>query len=75
MRPTYREGTAFGAQATELFWCAWDAPKPRASLLLVHGLGEHSGRYDAFARVLAEEGTSVFAFDLRGNGRSPGPRG
>ena len=75
MRPTYREGTALGAQATELFWCAWDAPEPSASLLLVHGLGEHSGRYDAFARALAEEGTSVFAFDLRGHGRSTGPRG
>ncbi len=75
MRPTYREGTALGAQDTELFWCAWDASDPKASLLLVHGLGEHSGRYGAFARVLAEEGTSVFAFDLRGHGRSSGPRG
>jgi alpha-beta hydrolase superfamily lysophospholipase len=44
-------------------------------VLLVHGLGEHSGRYDAFARSLAAEGTSVFSFDLRGHGRSPGARG
>jgi alpha-beta hydrolase superfamily lysophospholipase len=73
--PPSREGTGLGAQGTELFWRIWDAPRPRASLLLVHGLGEHSGRYDPFASALAHEGISVFAFDLRGHGRSPGPRG
>ena len=75
MTSPFREGTGVGAQGTELFWRVWDAPRPRASLLLVHGLGEHSGRYDPFARALALEGTSVFAFDLRGHGRSGGPRG
>ena len=75
MTTAYREGTGSGAQGISLFWRVWDAPKPRASLLLVHGLGEHSGRYDAFGRVLAEAGISVFSFDLRGHGRSPGPRG
>ena len=73
--PEVREGTGLGAQEMELFWRIWEAPKPRATLLLVHGLGEHSGRYDLFARALAREGTSVFSFDLRGHGRSPGPRG
>ena len=73
--PTVREGTGTGAQGTELVWRVWDAPDPKASLLLVHGLGEHSGRYDSFALAVAQEGTSVFAFDLRGHGRSPGPRG
>jgi alpha-beta hydrolase superfamily lysophospholipase len=53
----------------------WPASEPRSAVLLVHGLGEHSGRYEAFARSLAETGTSVFSFDLRGHGRSPGPRG
>ena len=75
MTSPLREGTGLGAQGTELFWRVWDAPRPRASLLLVHGLGEHSGRYDPFARTLAREGTSVFSFDLRGHGRSGGPRG
>ena len=71
----YREGTGVGAQGIELFWRVWDAPSPKASLLLVHGLGEHSGRYRPFAEALASGGTSVFAFDLRGHGKSPGPRG
>lgn len=70
-----REGNVLGAQGTRLFWRAWDAPRARGSLLLVHGLGEHSGRYGAFSRHLAEAGISVFAFDLRGHGRSEGPRG
>ena len=72
---SYREGMAPGAQGIELFWRVWEAPDPTASLLLVHGLGEHSGRYDTFAEILAGSGTSVFSFDLRGHGRSPGPRG
>ncbi len=75
MTDGYREGRAPGAQGIDLFWRMWPASAPRSAMLLVHGLGEHSGRYDAFARFLAGEGTSVFSFDLRGHGRSPGPRG
>lgn len=75
MTASYREGFGPGAQGLQLAWRAWDASDPRASLLIVHGLGEHSGRYDGFARALALAGTSVFSFDLRGHGRSPGPRG
>jgi alpha-beta hydrolase superfamily lysophospholipase len=71
----YREGTGVGAQGIQLYWRIWEAANPMASLLLVHGLGEHSGRYRSFAEALAEAGTSVFAFDLRGHGKSPGPRG
>ncbi len=75
MSTGYRDGTGMGAQGVELFWRIWEAPNPKASLLLVHGLGEHSGRYKPFAETLAAGGTSVFAFDLRGHGNSPGPRG
>lgn len=75
MSPDYQEGKGRGAQGIELFWRLWEAPSPAASLLLVHGLGEHSGRYEHFAKALAKAGTTVFSFDLRGHGRSPGPRG
>jgi alpha-beta hydrolase superfamily lysophospholipase len=44
-------------------------------LMLVHGLGEHSGRYADFAGHLTQAGISVFSFDLRGHGRSQGLRG
>ncbi len=42
---------------------------------LVHGLGEHSGRYAHLAAALAPAGYAMLAFDLRGHGRSGGPRG
>ena len=70
-----REGRVRGAEETELFWRLWETSEPRASLLLVHGLGEHSGRYRPLAEVLATRGVSVFTFDLRGHGQSGGPRG
>jgi acylglycerol lipase len=45
-----------------------------AELILVHGVGEHAGRYDHVARQMAEAGIEVAAFDLRGFGASGGPR-
>ena len=42
---------------------------------LVHGLGEHSGRYAHWASLFAEKGWGVLTFDLVGNGRSEGKRG
>ena len=48
--------------------------EPWASLVLVHGLAEHSGRYEHVGGQLAEAGIEVFALDLRGFGASGGPR-
>ena len=42
---------------------------------VVHGLGEHSGRYERFARGMARHGMATYAVDLRGHGESDGPRG
>ena len=47
----------------------------RGSLLIVHGLGEHSGRYGRLGADLAALGYAVRSYDLRGHGASPGPRG
>ncbi|HWE01516.1 MAG TPA: lysophospholipase [Tepidisphaeraceae bacterium] len=47
----------------------------RARLLIVHGYGEHGGRYSQFMRWLAARGIASEAIDLRGHGRSPGRRG
>lgn len=47
---------------------------PVAAVLLVHGLGEHSGRYEHVAAALADAGFVVHAFDHRGHGRSDGTR-
>ena len=48
---------------------------PRGSVLIVHGLGEHSGRYEHVAERLTAIGLTVHGYDLRGHGRSEGPRG
>ena len=56
----------------------WPVPagvERRGSLLLVHGLGEHSGRYAHVAERLAALGLHVRAYDLRGHGHSDGARG
>ena len=42
---------------------------------LVHGLGEHAGRYAHVARFLNQQGWAVVAYDHRGHGQSAGPRG
>jgi len=44
-------------------------------LCIVHGMGEHSGRYDEHAKRLNDQGIAVFAFDHRGHGESAGKRG
>lgn len=46
----------------------------RAGLIVVHGIGEHGGRYHHVAAALAQSGISSFVYDQRGHGRSPGIR-
>lgn len=53
-----------------LYLQAWLPEQPKASLLLVHGLAEHSGRYAHLAKKLVEAGVAVFSFDGRGHGKS-----
>jgi len=55
----------------------WPAPsaRPRWTLLIAHGLGEHAGRYQAFAEWFVRHDAEVVALDHRGHGLSGGPRG
>lgn len=63
-----RSGRRFGYRL-------WRPPEPRALLVLLHGFGEHGGRYHHVATTLAEQGIGVAAPDLWGHGRSGGARG
>ena len=55
---------------------AWaPAGPPQGQVLLVHGLGEHMGRYEVLAQALAAQGWAVHAYDQRGHGASSGGRG
>ena len=60
---------------TELYGEWFAAPAPRALALVVHGYAEHCGRYRELAAVLTGAGLATFTFDVRGHGRSTGPRG
>ncbi len=58
-----------------LYLTSWLADEPQGVLAIVHGYGEHIGRYQDFASWLATHGWTVVAGDLPGHGRSPGRRG
>jgi len=60
----------------EMYGRAWTpAGKPKATVVLVHGHGEHTGRYEHVAAVLTKKGYALLGFDLRGHGKSGGKRG
>ncbi|MEU9326682.1 lysophospholipase [Streptomyces canus] len=52
----------------------WPHDRPRYVALLVHGYGEHVGRYEELAGVLVAHGAAVFGPDHTGHGRSAGKR-
>ena len=64
-----------GLQLTLRDWPLADPAAVRAQLLIVHGLGEHSGRYEHVAQQLNSWGYAVRSFDLWGHGLSDGERG
>ncbi|MDR0360113.1 MAG: lysophospholipase [bacterium] len=70
-----RSGWLPSWDGTWLFWRAWEAAEPRGALLVVHGLGEHGGRYERLADAMVPHGWSCWAVDLRGMGASEGRRG
>ena len=71
----HRVGSFKGKRGVALFRQSWHPiGQARGGLVIVHGLKDHSSRYDALARQLAAEGIAVFVFDLRGHGRSSGRR-
>jgi acylglycerol lipase len=73
--PGAQESTARMADGTLLRTLRWStASEPRAVVLIVHGLGEHGGRYDHVARRLADAGLEVHTYDQRGFGGSAGKR-
>lgn len=58
----------------ELLTRTWIVDNPRYDIFLVHGLGEHSGRWEYPASYFNARGANVFSYDLRGHGASGGNR-
>jgi acylglycerol lipase len=60
----------------DLYFQSWiPQTEPEAIICLVHGLGEHSGRYAHVAAEMNNAGFAILTFDLRGHGKSGGQRG
>jgi acylglycerol lipase len=76
-RDVAHEESAFeGTGGLRLFSQSWRpvGEEPKAMLIVVHGLRDHSSRYAELAEHLVGQGFAVYAFDLRGHGRSEGVR-
>jgi alpha-beta hydrolase superfamily lysophospholipase len=72
----HSEGIFRGMDGLELSYQRWRRNgQPRGVLAIVHGFGEHSGRYMNIVNRLTGRGYVVYGFDQRGHGRSPGQRG
>jgi alpha-beta hydrolase superfamily lysophospholipase len=52
-----------------------EPPEPSAVIAVVHGYGDHGGRYVWFGEAMAARGWAVYVYDLRGHGQSSGRRG
>jgi len=71
----HTEGTFQGTRGLEIYYQTWlPEGDPKAAIIIVHGLGEHSGRYDNVVDHMVPLGYAVYGFDLPGHGKSDGTR-
>src|SRR4051812_45678796 len=77
---TCKEALFKSWDGVELFYRRWEPTQPsadgaRRALILIHRGHEHSGRVQEILDLLGLDDFHAFAYDARGHGRSPGPRG
>ena len=71
----FDEGFFTGKDGLRLYWMSEQPEQPRAHVVLVHGYGDHVGRYRTTFEALVAQGFAVHGFDYRGHGRADGRRG
>ncbi|NNH72391.1 alpha/beta hydrolase [Nocardia uniformis] len=72
---TKTETGGFDGKGGRIFWRAWlPEAEPRAVAVIVHGIAEHSGRYDHVGQRLAAAGIAAYALDHHGHGQSAGAK-
>lgn len=59
---------------TKLSLAVWEIPNPKCIVQIIHGMNEHMGRYDEFARFLNNQGFLTAGDDHRGHGLTAGER-
>jgi len=70
----HEEGFLNSADHLRIFWQRYSPPSPRATVVVLHGGGDHSGRYPSITAALVRAGFQVALVDLRGHGQSDGRR-
>lgn len=63
-------GTRTMPDGTELFTRAWEHEDPLATVLIIHGISEHQGRWEHVAQFFMKEGFEVHCYDQRAHGES-----
>ncbi len=71
---SHQEGFLNSGDHLRLYWQRYRPPSPRATVAVLHGGGDHSGRYPALTAGLVRAGFEVALLDLRGHGQSDGRR-
>ncbi|ATB40583.1 lysophospholipase [Cystobacter fuscus] len=71
----FDEGFFTSRDGLRLYWRSDQPEQPRAHVAVVHGYGDHIGRYVPIIDALTEQGFAVHGFDYRGHGRADGRRG
>lgn len=71
----HKEYQIKSSDGIQLYVQSWNTANPKAVVCIVHGMGEHSGRYAHVADFFNKNGYSVISYDQRGHGRSGGKRG
>jgi len=69
-----QEGFLSAADGLRLYWQRYTPASPRATVMVLHGAGDHSGRYPGLTDALVRAGHEVALLDFRGHGQSDGRR-
>lgn len=71
----HTKGSFSAADGLDLFYQSWLSAEPNGIVVLAHGVGEHSGRYQNIIDKMQGKGISFYGLDHRGHGRSEGKPG
>ncbi|MEJ2411554.1 MAG: lysophospholipase [Anaerolineales bacterium] len=72
---THQDGTFQNSKGQEIYYQTWlPEDQPRGVIQIVHGLNEHSGRYQHLGKFFSDHGFAVYGLDFPGHGKSAGIR-
>ena len=70
----HEEGFLHSRDHQRIYWQRYTPPSPRATVAVLHGAGDHSGRYPGLTSALVRAGFEAALLDFRGHGQSDGRR-